>query len=63
MQKDREAEVCKGVLVEEEDWPWHRGLSIGSREGVNVMFVSLVGFLTSSPTTRLYRRPALRQSI
>ena len=34
MQKGREVEVCKGVLVEEEDWPWHRGLSIGSSEGV-----------------------------
>ena len=34
MQKDREAEVCKGVLVEEEDWPRHRGLSIGNSEGV-----------------------------
>ena len=37
MQKDREVDVCKGVLVEEEDWPWHRGLSIGSSEGVKVI--------------------------
>ena len=47
MQKDREVEVCKGVLVQEEDWPWHRGLSIGSSQGVKVartLHFDIVGF-------------------